>query len=116
MRVCPLSLFVLRSACGASGEWEEALNLFREMEAKRIPRNTISYNAAIQACANGAQTNYDGRAWQAALALFDGMPKACVPRDHITYNAVVRACENGGQDTLALDLRLEGARAFPPPQ
>ena len=64
-----------------------------------MPRNTISYNAAIAACAKG-------EAWRPALALFDAMSKAGVARDRVTYNAAIRALENGGQDRLAFELRM----------
>ena len=72
------------------------------METLRVPRNTISYNAAIQACARGG-------AWQHALTLFDRMAAAGVQRDRVTYNSVVRACEKAGEYKLAFDLRMEGA-------
>jgi pentatricopeptide repeat protein len=73
------------------------------MESENVRPNTISYNAAIQACANG-------RAWQEALKLFRQMSVAGVKRNRITYNAVVRALEQCDQYTLALDLREEAAR------
>ena len=97
------------SACGASGEWESALELFAEMERSRIPRNTISFNAAIAACAKG-------KAWEPAVALFEKMAAEGVPRDRVTYNSVVRACERGGEYKLAFDLRMESASALGAPE
>ena len=61
-----------------------------------MPRNTITYNAAIQACERG-------QAWRHAIQLYERMATAGVPRDTITYNAVVRACERSGQWELAFE-------------
>ena len=83
-----------------------ALRLLQEMGAKKVPRNTITYNAAIQACDRGG-------AWQHALSLYEKMEPAGVPRDQITHNAVVRACENSGQWDLAHEL-LERIQAEEP--
>ena len=66
------------------------------MCVNRIPQNTITYNAAIQACERGD-------AWREAIRLFERMREAGVQQDTITYNAVVRACERAGQWELAFD-------------
>ena len=72
------------------------------MDRQSIARNTIVYNAAIQACA-------DGGAWSHALTLFDRMASEDVARDRHTYNTVVRCLEAGGEYKLASDLRMEEA-------
>ena len=70
-----------------------------------MPRNTITYNAAIQACANGL-------AWQQALALFDRMKSEGIERDRVTYKSVIRACERAGEYKLAFDVRMQAAEAM----
>ena len=67
------------------------------MDAKRVPRNTITYSATISACEKGGE-------WQEALRLFNEMDGKRVPRDTITYNATISACEKGGEWQEALRL------------
>ena len=66
------------------------------MEDAGIKRNTITYNAAIQACERGGE-------WEEAIRLFHVMQKVKLPQDTITYNSLVRACEKGGQWQKAFD-------------
>ena len=56
------------------------------MERKNIPRDTVTYNAAISACEKGGQ-------WQTALDLLTEMERKSIPRNTITYNAAISACE-----------------------
>lgn len=42
------------SACGKGGQWERALELMTQMREKRVPVNTVTYNAAISALANAS--------------------------------------------------------------
>ena len=91
----------------------KALELLSTMVHNKIKLDTITYNAAIQACERAGQ-------WREAIRLFDAMQAtgqggggaraarslpgladqaADVKRDSITYNAVVRACEKGAPST-----------------
>jgi pentatricopeptide repeat domain-containing protein 1 len=38
------------SACEKGGQWEKALDLFREMQDREIDPSVMTYNAAISAC------------------------------------------------------------------
>ena len=56
---------------------------------KGVERNTITYNAAISACAKGGQ-------WEEALGLLSEMASKGVERNIITYSAAISACEEAG--------------------
>ena len=53
--VIQLLIMQLFLPCEKRGEWQEALKLFNEMDGKRVPRNTITYSAAISACEKGGR-------------------------------------------------------------
>ena len=70
------------------------------MQQAGVKRNTITYNAAIQACQRGG-------AWQEAVHLAQQMQAQRIPRDTITFNSLIRACEGAGQWQTAFDFMKE---------
>ena len=67
------------------------------MPRRGIEPDVINFNAAISACAEGAQ-------WERARALLDVMRVNNVEPDVISYNSAIAACENGRQWEPALAL------------
>lgn len=55
-------------ACSASGEWELAVGLLREMPRRGLPPSRTCYAPAIKACAQGGNPNM-------ALSLLREMPE-----------------------------------------
>ena len=43
------------TACGSSGNWEDAVSLVREMRGKGVSPNFISYSVAVSACSKAGQ-------------------------------------------------------------
>ena len=68
---------------------ENALGLFRSMEARGLEPNVINYSAAISACEKKGE-------WEKALDLFRSMQVQGLKPSVLTYNSVIRACERGG--------------------
>ena len=60
----------------------------KDMPAKGIPANTITYNTAISVCEKGRQC-------QRTLHLMGNMQAEGIPADTITYSAAISACEKG---------------------
>ena len=62
--MCPLSpqlgcrLSEQMKACGAAGEWEQALKLFQEMQDIGIPPTEQCFTAAIRACAKADKVSH----------------------------------------------------------
>lgn len=65
------------TACGSSGNWEDAVSLVREMKDKGVPPNFISYSVAISACAKAGQH-------EPALALMKEMKDAGISPNTVT--------------------------------
>ena len=83
------------SACGPSGQWEEAEMLLQEMQALGLSPDRVTYNTAIAAAARGQW----GRA--------SGCSTRCAgrqPRRRVVVSAAMRACDKGGQPSAALRL------------
>lgn len=79
------------SACGKSGDWQKAVELFESMESEGgIAPSTISFNAALGACSTGEQ-------WERVMALHEDMLRRGVPCDPITYGTLSVACEKLGR-------------------
>ncbi len=76
----------LVSLCARAGQWQEAMRIFRRMEAAGVRGDAMAYNSAITACAKGG-------AWQTAWAVFSGMRRAGVAPTTVSYNALISACE-----------------------
>lgn len=49
--------------CQRAGQWQRAMQIFREMEAKGVTMDEVAYNSAIAACAKGGE-------WEQAWAVF----------------------------------------------
>ena len=73
------------------------MDLMEEMQAKGVPANTITYNAAISTCAKQGKLH-------AALKLIEDMKTSRVPMNTITINAAISICQKGGQWQQALQL------------
>jgi pentatricopeptide repeat protein len=73
------------SACEKGGQWEQALELLREMDSRGIQPNEVSYNAAISACEKGDQ-------WEQALKLLREMDSHGIIPDVVSYNTAIKAC------------------------
>eukprot|EP00929_Paragymnodinium_shiwhaense_P065602 TRINITY_DN32865_c3_g3_i1.p1 TRINITY_DN32865_c3_g3~~TRINITY_DN32865_c3_g3_i1.p1 ORF type:complete len:505 (+),score=115.95 TRINITY_DN32865_c3_g3_i1:253-1767(+) len=77
--------------------WELALELFREMSAKHVEPNAISYNAMIGSLGKGAQ-------WRMAFAMLQEMRDEVVPTDVLSYNNAVNACARAAEWQRALQV------------
>ena len=64
--------------------------LLDEMEREGVERCTITYNAAIAACARAGQ-------WEPALRLFTEMGRRGVPRDALTHSVTIAAFRRSGR-------------------
>jgi pentatricopeptide repeat protein len=76
------------------------VELFEEMQRRGVQPNVITWNAAISACAKGAQ-------WERAVELFEEMQRRGVQPDVITWSAAISACEQSGLLEQAIDLFLK---------
>ena len=70
------------------------------MEERGIERSIVTYNAAINACANSNE-------WKRALALLAQVTEDGMVADIFTYNAAINACAKGEQWQKALSLLAE---------
>ena len=52
------------SLCQKAGQWQRAMQVFREMEAVDVRIDVVAYNSAIAACAKGED-------WEQAWAVFN---------------------------------------------
>jgi len=66
------------------------LELFERMLGENVQQRTITYSAAISACAKGEQR-------QQVLGIFERMQNEIVQKYIISYNAAIGACEKGKQ-------------------
>eukprot|EP00435_Cladocopium_sp_Y103_P040272 s1138_g10.t3 len=94
------------AAMGACG-WQQAIDLLRRMDERRIMGNLILYSAAISACAR------QGR-WRESLALMTEALAHHLQLDMVTEAATISACKMHGEWPRALRL-VDGMRlnAFP---
>ncbi len=88
------SYSALISACGRAGRWQQAEQLFWELQQKATQDpsarpNTVTYSALISAYEKGGQL-------EKALAAFRQQLAACVEPDLITYSSLISACERAG--------------------
>jgi len=71
------------STCGASGRWQESVDLIEAMKRETKP-NKIAYTSAITACANSEK-------WEPAFELFNDMKNDGLQPDLVAYNALINA-------------------------
>ena len=83
-----------------------ALALMREMRARDLAPNVITYSAAISACEKAAR-------WKSALALLVVMRRTRVLPDEHSFNGAILACGRAGAALSTLRTRLK-VRAPPP--
>ncbi|CAE7271442.1 ak8 [Symbiodinium natans] len=102
-RRLPCSIVTYGAAVAASkaAPWRIVLELLKQLEASLCECNTITYNAAIIACAEGGER---GKAWQ----LFEKFKASRLEYDAITYTAALAA--SGSWET-ALSLTSDAAHS-----
>ena len=71
------------NACGAAGQWQEALKLLDDVQG--VPPHQRVYNAAVAACDKGGQP-------EAAVRLLRRMRAAGVELDVFSYSSAMSAC------------------------
>lgn len=105
------SYSALIAACSSSGEWQQALDVFAQMQnaAKTDPNcrpNQVTYGALISACERGGMH-------EMALAKFEEMRSAGIKPDQVTYTSVLCSCEKSQQWEKAEQILEEAhARGF----
>ena len=78
-------------ACQSLGDWQTALKLLDEIDARDIgPARVTTYNSALSAC------EQHGR-WEEALALLGAMQRHDVWLNESTFSIAIWACARGGQ-------------------
>ena len=77
------------SAGGKGQQAQRALALLREMQARSLKPDKLTYTAVISASEKG------GGLWEQALALMKEMRKVGLRPDVITYNTTISACGKG---------------------
>lgn len=90
--VCSFSFlfFLLRQSHHVSGaQWEKAVELFDQMQAKGCKPDSVTYGGLILAYEKGDQ-------WRRALAAFDQMKNNNCRPDSVVYNTVVGVLWNTG--------------------
>ena len=81
---------LLRPSHPASGaQWEKAVELFDQMQAKGCKPDSVTYGGLILAYEKGDQ-------WRRALAAFDQMKNNNCRPDSVVYNTVVGVLWNTG--------------------
>eukprot|EP00435_Cladocopium_sp_Y103_P043576 s1827_g12.t1 len=96
------------NSLGRSSLWPLAISLLPEMRLRDLAPNTITYNAAVDACRKG-------HAWECALELFQDMEEVAARADLVTYSTVMSACEKASEwpQSLHFFMRLASASASP---
>jgi len=85
------------NACGASGDWQQALRLLEELEENGLSANNITYSSVIRACGRAGR-------WDKALTTFHRMREQELQPDLVTYNNVLNACAQAAKVDQALEL------------
>lgn len=73
----------------AGAQWEKAMELFEQMQAKGCKPDSVTYGGLILAFEKGNQ-------WRRALAAFDQMKNNNCRPDSVVYNTVVGVLWNTG--------------------
>mmetsp|Transcript_6295 Transcript_6295/g.15650 ORF Transcript_6295/g.15650 Transcript_6295/m.15650 type:complete len:762 (+) Transcript_6295:65-2350(+) len=97
----------LINVCEKIKDWKRALDLLRQMDDEKVPKNEITYSSAISACEKGGN-------WRTALDLLKTMKDRRITPTAIAYNAAISACEKGLNPSKALEIfdemKREGVR------
>ena len=89
----------------AGAQWEKAVELFEQMQAKGCKPDSVTYGGLILAFEKGSQ-------WRRALAAFDQMKNNNCRPDSVVYNTVVGVLWNTGvvwAQAKAVQVRAWGA-------
>ena len=62
----------LMTLCRKGGQWQQAIQIFREMQAVKLETDVIAFNAAIAACADGGD-------WEQAWGVMSSKFCAAIP-------------------------------------
>ena len=82
----------LIKACGAKGQWQKALEVYRLMTPVHGAKpNTITCSALINSLGKSKQC-------AEAFAIFDEMTELNIPANIFTYSALLSACAKAKQD------------------
>lgn len=88
-------------ACGAAGgaRWQQALQLFRQMQIEKIRPNVVTYRKTIQALAEADR-------WEDAFTVLGEMTTThgIRPKNPVVYLATMRACAAGGQPEKLVEI------------
>lgn len=85
------------SACERSDQWQQAVQLFRELSLWRLTPTLKTFGAAISACETGGR-------WQEAVALLHELHEQRLRSSAIAFNAAISACGKSQQWQVALSL------------
>jgi pentatricopeptide repeat protein len=87
-------------ACSATGQWQQAIALLREIMCAGLKPDIISYNRVINACQNGEQ-------WQLTLELLAELKAAGLQPNEITYKCVIDALHAASEHQKAEVMYIE---------
>lgn len=95
------------SCCGASGRWNEAVNLLEVMRkgGPRLRPNKVAYTSAITACGRAGE-------FEEAMRLFRLMKDEGLNPDRIAYNAMFNSLKRANQADIAYELWKEMCGKF----
>ena len=102
------------SACAATGHWQWAVQLLREMEARGHLPTLAAYRAAIGACGR-ATPRATGGPWEQALGLLTEMRARGIDPDARSCNHALGACGKSGAWREALSLLRDMEARGPAP-
>jgi pentatricopeptide repeat protein len=77
-------------ACNTSGQWQEALGVYRAMLAAGHQPNTTTFNALISAYSKAGRLDR-------VMEAFQEMVNTGCERSVITYSSLISACEKAGR-------------------
>ena len=89
----------LLGSCAQAAVWQEALQAFHVMKAKKLPLQAMTYSAVMSALEKAHR-------WRDALNIFEEMANPPTPQhDHISaVNSAIQACVRGVQWETSLHL------------
>ena len=101
------------TACGTGEQWQRALGFLCMIDALRLRKTIVSFNAALRACGKCAK-------WQHALHIFRSVGDSQLQGDSVSYRTIINACsqewnqallllQEGRETILATDVSSYGA-------